>query len=130
MARHVGGSLICMGFEVGGGPGDRRRWSILPPATSRQGRLTMKQSPTFLQWFTTGIMCWMISMLLWNPNMLPEPVRQGVYTSVDGAARFWLWLWNEPAEVSFEQSWQEAFQAGLFEINELTLENERFYCAS
>lgn len=59
----------------------------------------MKAAPTVIQWIGTIVVTSLVSVLLANPSVLPEPARRPVRKAVDEAARFWLLLWGEPTEL-------------------------------
>lgn len=59
----------------------------------------MKAAPSGMQWVAVGATCAAVAALIGYPRALPDPFRRGVDRAVDESARFWLWTWDEPADV-------------------------------
>lgn len=58
----------------------------------------MKMAPTPLQVVATMVACGLTGLAMGHPQELPSPFRVALHRAVDGAARFWLWAWNQPAD--------------------------------
>lgn len=58
----------------------------------------MKMAPTPLQVVATVVACGIAGLAMGHPRELPSPFRMALHRAVDGAARFWLWTWNQPAD--------------------------------
>jgi hypothetical protein len=59
----------------------------------------MKTAPTAIQWIGTLAASSVVTALLANPSVLPEPARRPAVKAVDEAARVWLLLWGESTEL-------------------------------
>lgn len=40
----------------------------------------------------------LLAAAMWHPQMLPRPAQRGLAHAVNGAARFCLWVWDQPAD--------------------------------
>ena len=59
----------------------------------------MKGLQTGMQWITVMGVCTVLCGLVADPRGLPECLSRPIGSAVDGAARAWLWIWDEPDAV-------------------------------
>lgn len=58
----------------------------------------MTSMPVGMRLAASALTCGLLGAALMHPNVLPDPAQRGLATAVNGATRFWLWVWDEPAD--------------------------------